>query len=83
MVLYTMLAGKPPFEGASGEKLRNVNGEKPFVDPSWHRGYMEVGKIEFCGPSIGQDRLNVSPQRDSTTVFFSNVTSLFGVDTSA
>lgn len=67
MVLYAMLAGKPPFDGASGEELKNVNGEKPFVDPAWHRGYMEVGKNVFWGPSMGQDRRNFSPQRDSTT----------------
>lgn len=42
MIFYTLISGKTPFpksEAAAGMIMR---GERPYIDPSWHEGYMQV-----------------------------------------
>lgn len=40
MILYEMISGRSPFGVKSS--LVHAEGETPFVDPVWHRGFMEV-----------------------------------------
>lgn len=44
MTYYTMMNLKPPYTGEPGVKARILGGVPPSVNPSWHPGFMEVGK---------------------------------------
>lgn len=51
MVFYTMLAGKPPFEGKPAAQKMIMDGIPPAVDPSWDSGYVEVSSCSAVFPA--------------------------------
>ncbi|CBJ32471.1 similar to TAK1 (TGF-beta-activated kinase) [Ectocarpus siliculosus] len=55
MVFYSLLSGTPPFGGPEGlaEAFATRTQPRPLVDPSWHRGYVQ----------IVQDMWNEDPMR--------------------
>ncbi|CAN0078548.1 unnamed protein product [Ectocarpus fasciculatus] len=42
MVFYSLIAGRKPYDTPEALETAVSHGKKPEVDPSWHRGYMEV-----------------------------------------
>ena len=42
MVLYSLLAGRRPFEDQESLEIALSNGGRPEMDSSWHRGMVEV-----------------------------------------
>lgn len=45
MIFWAMLGRDTPFERDDTYKDRVVRGERPYVDPSWHRGFVQVSKV--------------------------------------
>lgn len=48
MVFYFFIAERLPFDCTETDIVKILNNEKPEIDPSWHRGYIEVSRI-VCG----------------------------------
>ncbi|CAM9852018.1 unnamed protein product [Ectocarpus sp. 12 AP-2014] len=42
MIFYSLIAGRNPYDTPEALETAVSHGSKPDVDPSWHRGYMEV-----------------------------------------
>lgn len=45
MIFWAMLGRDTPFERDDTYKDRVMRGERPFVDPSWHRDFVQVRKV--------------------------------------
>lgn len=43
MIFWSMLGRNEPFARDDFYKNKVLAGERPFVNPSWHRGFVEVG----------------------------------------
>lgn len=46
MILYSLLAGRKPFEDQQSLELALSEGGRPAIDSSWHRGFVEVINYE-------------------------------------
>lgn len=42
MILYSLLAGRKPFEDQKSLELAISEGRRPVMDSSWHRDFVEV-----------------------------------------
>ncbi|CBN74836.1 serine/threonine/tyrosine kinase [Ectocarpus siliculosus] len=42
MIFYSVIAGRNPYDTPEALQTAVSHGSKPEVDPSWHRGFMEV-----------------------------------------
>lgn len=47
MIFWSMLARDTPFERDDYYKTRVLGGERPHVDPSWHKGFVAVSGVFF------------------------------------
>lgn len=42
MIFYTLISGKTPFPKGERAEGMIMRGERPYIEPSWHEGYMQV-----------------------------------------
>lgn len=45
MIFWAMFGRETPFDRDDYYKEKVLGGERPFVDPSWHAGFVEVGSV--------------------------------------
>lgn len=55
MVFYEMISGRLPFGKLTN--LAHAEGKTPFIDPGWHRGFMEVSTPVATGARSGNIRI--------------------------
>lgn len=52
MIFWSMLGRDTPFERDDTYKERVIGGERPYLDPSWHRGFVNVSKYFFYDAAV-------------------------------